>query len=109
MAPDRKSRWKKEVDWLLSVTDYIVEFVPSQQKAKDGTTMEVESISDMPLSSFSDITLARVGLNLLSSLSTDNDHTTEKRPAHEHPSIAQARHNAYCKKPISLSYPPKYY
>ncbi|KAL1804803.1 hypothetical protein DCAR_0830624 [Daucus carota subsp. sativus] len=41
MAPDRKSRWKKEVDWLLSVTDYIVEFVPSQQKAKDGTTMEI--------------------------------------------------------------------
>ncbi|WOH08920.1 hypothetical protein DCAR_0728371 [Daucus carota subsp. sativus] len=41
MDPDRKVRWKKEVDWLLSVTDYIVEFVPSQQKAKDGTTMEI--------------------------------------------------------------------
>lgn len=44
MDPDRKVRWKKEVDWLLSVTDYIVEFVPSQQKSKDGTTMEVKSI-----------------------------------------------------------------
>ncbi|XP_074372037.1 rop guanine nucleotide exchange factor 12-like isoform X2 [Apium graveolens] len=41
MDPDRKVRWKKEVDWLLSVTDYIVEFVPSQQKSKDGTTMEI--------------------------------------------------------------------
>ncbi|EPS71328.1 hypothetical protein M569_03429, partial [Genlisea aurea] len=41
MSPDRKSRWKKEIDWLLSVTDYIVEFVPSQQKAKDGSTMEI--------------------------------------------------------------------
>ncbi|KAI8571133.1 hypothetical protein RHMOL_Rhmol01G0094800 [Rhododendron molle] len=41
MSPDRKARWRKEIDWLLSVTDYIVEFVPSQQKAKDGTNMEI--------------------------------------------------------------------
>ncbi|KAL2479782.1 Rho guanine nucleotide exchange factor 8 [Abeliophyllum distichum] len=41
MSPERKARWKKEVDWLLSVTDYIVEFVPSQQKSKDGTSMEI--------------------------------------------------------------------
>ncbi|XP_059636183.1 rho guanine nucleotide exchange factor 8-like [Cornus florida] len=41
MSPDRKARWKKEMDWLLSVTDYIVELVPSQQKSKDGTNMEI--------------------------------------------------------------------
>lgn len=41
MSAERKKRWRKEVDWLLSVTDYIVEFVPSQQKSKDGTNMEV--------------------------------------------------------------------
>ncbi|PIN18155.1 hypothetical protein CDL12_09178 [Handroanthus impetiginosus] len=41
MSAERKARWKKEIDWLLSVTDYIVEFVPSQQKAKDGTNMEI--------------------------------------------------------------------
>ncbi|XP_052198425.1 rop guanine nucleotide exchange factor 12 [Diospyros lotus] len=41
MAADRKARWKKEIDWLLSVTDYIVELVPSQQKSKDGTNMEI--------------------------------------------------------------------
>ncbi|GMI83948.1 ROP (rho of plants) guanine nucleotide exchange factor 8 [Hibiscus trionum] len=41
MAPERKARWRKEMDWLLSVTDHIVEFVPSQQKAKDGTCMEI--------------------------------------------------------------------
>lgn len=41
MSVERKERWKKEVDWLLSVTDYIVEFVPSQQKSKDGTDMEI--------------------------------------------------------------------
>lgn len=44
MPADRKLRWRKEVDWLLSVTDYIVEFVPSQQKSKDGTNMGVKSI-----------------------------------------------------------------
>ncbi|XVE70430.1 hypothetical protein DITRI_Ditri10aG0072100 [Diplodiscus trichospermus] len=41
LAPERKERWRKEMDWLLSVTDHIVEFVPSQQKSKDGTNMEI--------------------------------------------------------------------
>lgn len=41
MAPERKARWRKEMDWFLSVTDHIVEFVPSQQKSKDGSDMEV--------------------------------------------------------------------
>ncbi|KAK8698466.1 hypothetical protein V6N13_114583 [Hibiscus sabdariffa] len=40
MPPERKARWRKEMDWLLSVTDHIVEFVPSQQIAKDRTCME---------------------------------------------------------------------
>lgn len=41
MSPERKSRWRKEIDWLLSVTDHIVQFVPSQQKSADGTSMEI--------------------------------------------------------------------
>lgn len=41
MAPEMKARWRKEVDWLLSVTDHIVEFVASNQKSKDGSSMEV--------------------------------------------------------------------
>ncbi|XP_041005776.1 rho guanine nucleotide exchange factor 8-like [Juglans microcarpa x Juglans regia] len=41
MSPERKSRWRKEIEWLLSVTDHIVEFVPSQQKSMDGTNMEI--------------------------------------------------------------------
>ncbi|KAL8458280.1 hypothetical protein ACS0TY_035959 [Phlomoides rotata] len=41
MAPDTKDRWKREIDWLLSVTDHVVEFVPIKQKAKDGSIMEV--------------------------------------------------------------------
>ncbi|KAJ6857009.1 rho guanine nucleotide exchange factor 8-like [Populus alba x Populus x berolinensis] len=40
MNPERKARWRKEIDWLLSVTDHIVEFVPSQQ-SKDGINMEI--------------------------------------------------------------------
>jgi hypothetical protein len=43
MADDQKSRWKKEVDWLLSVADHIVEFVPSQQVAENGTSVEVRN------------------------------------------------------------------
>ncbi|XP_060211529.1 rho guanine nucleotide exchange factor 8-like [Lycium barbarum] len=41
MSQETKGRWRKEINWLLSVSDYIVEFVPSQQKSKDGTNMEV--------------------------------------------------------------------
>jgi hypothetical protein len=43
MSQERKARWRKEIEWLLSVTDHIVEFAPSQQLAKDGSTMEVKS------------------------------------------------------------------
>uniref|UniRef100_A0ACD5W090 Uncharacterized protein n=1 Tax=Avena sativa TaxID=4498 RepID=A0ACD5W090_AVESA len=41
MSDDRRMRWKRELDWILSVTDHIVEFVPLQQECQDGTTMEV--------------------------------------------------------------------
>lgn len=41
MAPERKTMWRKETDWLLSVTDYIVELVPSRQCSVDGTQMEI--------------------------------------------------------------------
>jgi len=45
MAPDTKERWKREVGWLLSVTDHVVEFVPTRQTAENGTTMEVLFLS----------------------------------------------------------------
>ncbi|KAF9616466.1 hypothetical protein IFM89_029763 [Coptis chinensis] len=41
MSVENKARWRKEIDWLLSVTEHIVEFVPSQQKSKDGINMEI--------------------------------------------------------------------
>jgi hypothetical protein len=45
MAPDRKGRWKREVGWLLSVADHIVEFVAKKQVLDNGTEMEVRSAS----------------------------------------------------------------
>lgn len=41
MAPDRKARWKKEVGWLLSVADHIVEFIAKKQVLPNGVEMEV--------------------------------------------------------------------
>ncbi|KAG2250713.1 hypothetical protein Bca52824_080849 [Brassica carinata] len=43
MASDRKARWRREIGWLISVADQIVEFAPTQQTNKDGTSMEVMS------------------------------------------------------------------
>ncbi|XP_078177511.1 RHO guanyl-nucleotide exchange factor 8 [Carex rostrata] len=42
LPPEKRVRWRKEVDWLLAVTDHIVEFVPTEQ-VKDGQSMEVMS------------------------------------------------------------------
>eukprot|EP00249_Psilotum_nudum_P014654 c24941_g1_i2 orf=466-2298(+) len=41
LAEERKQRWRREMDWLLAVSDYIVEFVPSCQTLPDGSTLEV--------------------------------------------------------------------
>ncbi|MCE3050418.1 hypothetical protein HAX54_047156 [Datura stramonium] len=41
MPAEKKAKWRKEIGWLLSVTDHIVEFVPCKQILKDGTNMEV--------------------------------------------------------------------
>lgn len=52
MSAERKARWRREIEWLLSVTDHIVEFVPSQHKSKEGTNMEVTTRLYSTLSSF---------------------------------------------------------
>ncbi|XP_026409114.1 rop guanine nucleotide exchange factor 3-like isoform X3 [Papaver somniferum] len=41
LPAEKKSMWKREMDWLLSVCDYIVEFVPATETFKDGTPLEV--------------------------------------------------------------------
>uniref|UniRef100_A0A0E0CEX7 PRONE domain-containing protein n=1 Tax=Oryza meridionalis TaxID=40149 RepID=A0A0E0CEX7_9ORYZ len=37
----KKTMWRREMDYLLSVCDYIVEFYPSSQTLPDGTKVEV--------------------------------------------------------------------
>ncbi|CAH8288600.1 unnamed protein product [Eruca vesicaria subsp. sativa] len=41
MDPKRKKIWRKEMKWLLSVVDHIVQFVPSKQVAKTGNFTEI--------------------------------------------------------------------
>ncbi|CAK9267865.1 unnamed protein product [Sphagnum jensenii] len=41
LAEDRRTRWRREMEWLLSVSDHIVELVPSWQTFPDGTNLEV--------------------------------------------------------------------
>lgn len=37
--------WRREMDWLLCVSDYIVELIPSLQTFPDGSKLEVQSNS----------------------------------------------------------------
>ncbi|KAE8696773.1 hypothetical protein F3Y22_tig00110646pilonHSYRG00019 [Hibiscus syriacus] len=41
LSPQRKLMWRIEMDWLLSVTDFIVELKPSLQEFPGGGTFEV--------------------------------------------------------------------
>lgn len=41
LAPQRKSMWLREIEWLLCVSDSIVELVPSIQQFPGGVTYEV--------------------------------------------------------------------
>ncbi|KDP27131.1 hypothetical protein JCGZ_20943 [Jatropha curcas] len=41
LAPQKKSMWRREMEWLLSVSDSIVELVPSIQQFPGGGTYEV--------------------------------------------------------------------
>nr|GEV28942.1 Rop guanine nucleotide exchange factor 1 [Tanacetum cinerariifolium] len=41
MAPQKKAMWQREMDWLLSVSNSIVDFVPSIQESPSGGSYEV--------------------------------------------------------------------
>ena len=43
LAEEQKIRWRREMGWILSVSDYIVDFVPSVQQMADGISTEVVS------------------------------------------------------------------
>ncbi|PPD81801.1 hypothetical protein GOBAR_DD21252 [Gossypium barbadense] len=38
---EKKSMWKREMEWLVCVSDHIVEFIPSCQNFPDGSKLEV--------------------------------------------------------------------
>lgn len=42
LNPDKKAMWKREMNCLLSVCNYIVEFAPTLQTLQDGTAVEVK-------------------------------------------------------------------
>ncbi|KAD3068386.1 hypothetical protein R6Q59_017601 [Mikania micrantha] len=41
LCPEKKSMWQREIEWLLCVSDYIVELIPSWQTYPDGSKLEV--------------------------------------------------------------------
>ncbi|THG18617.1 hypothetical protein TEA_020013 [Camellia sinensis var. sinensis] len=41
LPEERKRKWRREMDWLLSPTNYMVELVPAKQHGANGRTMEI--------------------------------------------------------------------
>ncbi|KAJ7568797.1 hypothetical protein O6H91_01G049000 [Diphasiastrum complanatum] len=41
LSLERRTMWRREMEWLLSVCDHILEFVPSSQIFPDGSNLEV--------------------------------------------------------------------
>ncbi|CAN6471545.1 unnamed protein product [Victoria cruziana] len=41
LSPEKKSMWRREMEWLVCVSDHIVELIPSWQTFPDGTKLEV--------------------------------------------------------------------
>lgn len=49
LKPEKKAMWKREMDCLLSVCDYIVEFIPESQNLRDETQVEVKFQNPIPI------------------------------------------------------------
>ncbi|XP_022017765.1 rop guanine nucleotide exchange factor 7-like [Helianthus annuus] len=41
LCPKKKSTWQREIEWLLCVSDYIIELIPSWQTYPDGSKVEL--------------------------------------------------------------------
>ncbi|KAF9589633.1 hypothetical protein IFM89_026635 [Coptis chinensis] len=41
LASEKKSMWRREMEWLLCISDHIVELIPSWQTFPDGSRLEV--------------------------------------------------------------------
>ena len=46
---EKELMWKREMNCLLSVCDYIVEFIPASQNLKDETVVEVKNSQLLPI------------------------------------------------------------
>ena len=42
LPPEKKAMWRREMEWLLCVSDHIVELKPTWQTFPDGTKLEVQ-------------------------------------------------------------------
>lgn len=42
MRTEKKVMWRREMEWLLSVSDHIVELTPNWQTFPDGSKLEVQ-------------------------------------------------------------------
>uniref|UniRef100_A0A2P2KHC3 PRONE domain-containing protein n=1 Tax=Rhizophora mucronata TaxID=61149 RepID=A0A2P2KHC3_RHIMU len=41
LPEERKNKWRREMDWLVSPTNYMVELVPARQNGTNGRTLEI--------------------------------------------------------------------
>ncbi|XP_050375666.1 rop guanine nucleotide exchange factor 14 [Argentina anserina] len=41
LSEERKTKWRREMDWFLSPTNYMVELVPARQNGANGRTLEI--------------------------------------------------------------------
>lgn len=48
LSPEKKSMWRREMEWLVCVSDHIVELIPSWQTFPDGTKLEVLKFPKVP-------------------------------------------------------------
>ncbi|KAI4370795.1 hypothetical protein MLD38_019105 [Melastoma candidum] len=41
LSEEKKERWKREMNWLVSPTKYMIELVPTKRSGKNGSTLEI--------------------------------------------------------------------
>ncbi|XP_076906216.1 rop guanine nucleotide exchange factor 14-like [Bidens hawaiensis] len=41
LPEEKKNKWRREMEWLLSPTNYMIQLVPAKQRGSDGRTIEV--------------------------------------------------------------------
>ncbi|CAI9280238.1 unnamed protein product [Lactuca saligna] len=75
LAPQKKAMWQREMEWLLSVSDSIVDFVPSIQQSPSGGSYEVMATQPRADLSLNLPALKKLDSMLISML--DGFHNTE--------------------------------